>query len=179
MSLFHNFTKLIKLSSVNLCNWLCGISSVFLLSKPLVSGIVVMKIAHWSNFGFRLLMSSSLLICQRGCDWIINETQRKYTKIAPMLWSSLSCCVKNVRKRGINRWQKVLLSALFWGKSVHQEDRLILLICSPCRGTIANGSWYIRTISWSSMSCDQSKPDILQKLQHSSQIYLSPSCVLW
>ena len=108
--------------------WDYLICSVFLLSKRLVSGIVVVKIAHWSNFGFRLLMLSSLLICQRGCDWIINETQCKYTKIAPVLWSSLSCCVKNVRKRGINRWQKVLLSALFWGKSVHQEDRLISLM---------------------------------------------------
>ena len=52
---------------------------------------------------------------------------------APTHCSSLSCCVRNVRKRGRDRWQRVWLFALLWAKSLHQEDRLISLICNPCQ----------------------------------------------
>ena len=55
--------------TVNLCSWLCKTSEYaqsFCFKNHsghiIICGIVVVKIAHWSNFGFRLLMSSSVLI---------------------------------------------------------------------------------------------------------------------
>ena len=45
-----------------------------------IYGTVVMKITHWSNSGFRTLMSSNLLIAtgHGGRDRMTKETQRKY-----------------------------------------------------------------------------------------------------
>ena len=50
----------------------------------IIYGTVVMKITHWSNSGFRLLMSSSVLIAtgHGGRDRMTKETQRKYTNVS-------------------------------------------------------------------------------------------------
>ena len=69
MLLFHSFTQVNKVSSVNLYNWLCGTSSFAqaLCSEnhsghSIIRGIVFMKTAHRSNFGLRPLMSSGVLL---------------------------------------------------------------------------------------------------------------------
>ena len=56
---FHNFTRLNKLSSVNLCIWLCRWTSSYARSfrsenhsgHMIICGIVILKIAHWSELG--------------------------------------------------------------------------------------------------------------------------------
>ena len=69
MLLFHSFTKVNRVSSVNLYKWLCGTSSYAQSfcsenhsGQSIIRGIVFMKTAHRSNFGLRPLMSSSVLI---------------------------------------------------------------------------------------------------------------------
>ena len=97
----------------------------------IICDIVVMKIARWSNFDCRQLMSSSMMI---------KETQRKCTNISNnALGLFNSPCEECQKKRKRSRAKGVVIRT-FRGKSLHQEDRLISLICSPCQGTTTNRS---------------------------------------
>ena len=151
----------INCPSVNLCIWLCRwtsqfICSVFLLWKPLRTydhNYVVLWSENSSleRIGLRLLMSSSdrrQAATGTGVVTAWLRRQRKYTNIAPTLWSSLSRRVRNVRKRGRYRWQRAWLFALFWRKSVNQNDRLISLICSPCHGPYLYRSMVHANYKW-------------------------------
>ena len=129
----------------------------------------------------RLLMPSSMLILPQAMGvmtvWLRRCSINMPTS-APVLWSSLTRCVRSVRNRGRDRWQKAWLFTLFWAKSLHPEDRLISLIRNPCQGTTTNGLWCIRIISQSSAFCNRSKANVLRKLQCSSWTSFS-FLVLW
>ena len=168
MLLLCDFTKL--------CNWLFWTNpyakSFCSDSHPghsIIYGTVVMKITHWSNSGFRPLMSSSVLIAtgHGGRDWMTRRHSVNIPTSAPTIWSSLRRGVRNVRKRGRDRWHRAWLFALFWRKSLHQEGRLISVISSPRQGTTTNGSWYIRTIRSCSTAHDYISFPILVLQQYS------------
>ena len=129
-----------------------------------------MKIAHWSSFEFRLLMWFFFSHAHRR---IIKETQRNMPTSAPALWGSLSHCVRNFRKGGRDPLKKsVAIRTVPREESASRgQADLVDMQSMPMNKYKWIVVQCIRTISRSSVFCDKSKANVLQKLQHRSWTY--------
>ena len=182
------------LLNCNMCTCLCRTSSYAQSfysenqsGHKITCGIVVMKIAHWSIFGFRLeylwiqtfdVKRTHNTTGHRGRDRMIKETQRKYANISTNTLELFKLLYQECQKKRKRPITKGVVIRPNPGKEFASRGQADFVDMQPMPRNsykwIMVSCWYkvLWTVSQSSVFCDQPKANVLQKLQHSSWIFL-------